>query len=121
MPFVPHSFEPYNADDEPAITVDGKYGRLYINAAMREKLGVLPGTPFKCHVAYDTDTGNIGIALPGQVNVDDEVSPATFDRQRYFASARSFLKKWEVEPGKYVYIERKHGWFVFRRADLLDP
>ncbi|NGQ95471.1 hypothetical protein G3578_09935 [Brevibacillus sp. SYP-B805] len=119
MPFVPHSFEPYNADEEPAITID-KFGRLFINAAMRKKLGFPAGQPFKMHVAFETETGNIGVALPGDVNVPDTVAPANFDKRSY-ASARSFIKKHNVKVGKYVYFDRKHGWYSFRLADAVNP
>jgi len=119
MPFVPHSFEPYNADGEPGLTVD-RQGRLFINSAMRKKLGIPVGARFKAHVAYETETGNIGIALPGDVNVPPTVAPANFDKRSY-ASARSFISKHNVRLGKYVYFDRKHGWYSFRHTDEVNP
>ena len=118
MPFIAYNFRA--GDDLPAITVD-KFGRLYLNAAMREKLGVSAGAPFKCHVAFDPDTGNIGIARPGEVNVGDEVSPATFDGKRYYASVRGFINKYGVRLGKYVYIERQNNWYAFRYSEVDAP
>lgn len=119
MPFIAYNFRA--GDGLPAITVD-KFGRLYLNAIMREKLGVPEGAPFKCHVAFDPDTGNIGIARPGEVNVGDEVSPATFDSKRYYASVRGFINKHGVCLGKYVYIERQNNWYAFRlMADEAPP
>ncbi|QHZ58615.1 hypothetical protein M655_024925 [Brevibacillus sp. NSP2.1] len=119
MPFIPYNFRA--GDELPAITVD-KFGRLYLNAVMREKLGIVSGQPFKCHVAFDPDTGNIGIARPGEVNVGDEVSPASFDGKRYYASVRGFISKHGVRLGKYVYIERQNNWYAFRyQADEAAP
>jgi hypothetical protein len=118
MPFTAYNFRA--GDDMPAITVD-KFGRLYLNAAMREKLGVLEGAPFKCHVGFDEQTGDIGIARPGEVNVGDDVSPATFDGKRYYASVRGFIRKNNVRLGKYVYIERQNNWYVFRHQEADAP
>jgi hypothetical protein len=117
MAFVAHDFR---LGGEPAITID-KQGRLYLNAAMRAKLGVPEGAPFKCHVGYDEDNGNIGIARPGEVNVPDTVVPATFDGKRYYASVRSFIRKRDIKPGRYIYVERVNNWYAFRREDLLNP
>lgn len=118
MPFIPYNFRV--GDDLPAITVD-KFGRLYLNATMRSKFGVAAGMPFKCHVAYDPDTGNIGIARPGEVNVGDDVSPASFDGKRYYASVRGFIRKYGVKLGKYVYIERQNNWYAFRYSETDAP
>lgn len=118
MAFVAYNFRA--GDDMPAITVD-KFGRLYLNAAMREKFGVVDGVPFKCHVAVDVDTGNIGLARPGEVNVGDDVSPATFDGKRYYASVRGFINKYGVKLGKYVYIERQNNWYAFRHQETEAP
>ncbi|WP_025846533.1 hypothetical protein [Brevibacillus agri] len=118
MPFIPYSFRV--GDDLPAITLD-HFGRLYMNAALRKKFGVVKGTPFKAHIAYDPDTGNIGLARPGEVRVSDDVIPATFDRNRYYAVARGFMRKHKPKLGKYVYIERQNNWYAFRHQETEAP
>ncbi|EMT54739.1 hypothetical protein I532_04005 [Brevibacillus borstelensis AK1] len=118
MPFIVYNFR--SGDDLPAITVD-HFGRLYMNSALRKKLGVVKGAPFKAHIAYDPDTGNIGLARPGEVSVGDEVVPATFDRNRYYATVRGFMRRFSPKLGKYVYIERQNNWYAFRHQETEAP
>lgn len=118
MAFIAYNFR--SGDDLPAITVD-HFGRLYMNAALRKKFGVVKGEPFKAHVAFDPVTGNIGLARPGEVNVGDNVAPATFDRNRYYAMARGFMTRHKPKLGKYVYIERQNNWYAFRHQETEAP
>ncbi|MCR8983069.1 hypothetical protein [Brevibacillus laterosporus] len=117
MSFVAHNFA---ESLEAYISVD-KFNRLYLSSALRNKLGIVPGTPFKCHVGYDPKTGNIGIARPGEVSVEDSVQPATFDGKRYYAAVSSFIRKNNVPVGKYLYIERSNNWYAFRHENQEAP
>ncbi|MCR8983090.1 hypothetical protein [Brevibacillus laterosporus] len=117
MSFVAHNFA---ESLEAYISVD-KFNRLYLSSALRNKLGIVPGTPFKCHVGYDPATGNIGIARPGEVSVEDSVQPATFDGKRYYAAVSSFIRKNNVPVGKYLYIERSNNWYAFRHENHEAP
>ncbi len=118
MAFIAYNFR--SGDDLPALTVD-HFGRLYMNAALRKTLGVVKDMPFKAHIAFDPDTGNIGLARPGEVNVGDNVAPATFDRKRYYAGVRGFMRKHKPKLGKYVYIERQNNWYAFRHQETETP
>lgn len=118
MAFIAYNFR--GGDDLPAITID-HFGRLRMNSALRKKLGVVAGTPFKAHVAFDPDTGNIGLARPGEVAVSDDVIPASFDRNRYYAVARGFMTRHKPKLGKYVYIERQNNWYAFRHMETEAP
>lgn len=118
MAFIAYNFR--SGDDLPAITVD-HFGRLYMNAALRKKFGVVKGVPFKAHIAFDPDTGNIGLARPGEVNVSDDVAPATFDKSRYYAGARGFMARHKPKLGKYVYIQRQNNWYAFRHQETEAP
>ncbi|TPG88145.1 hypothetical protein EEL32_10310 [Brevibacillus laterosporus] len=117
MSFVAHNFA---ESLEAYISVD-KFNRLYLSSALRAKLGIVAGTPFKCHVGYDPQTSNIGIARPGEVSVEDSVQPATFDGKRYYASVSSFVRKNNVPVGKYLYIERSNNWYAFRHEEDEAP
>lgn len=119
MAFVFHNAAP--GSGEAYILVD-MFGRMQLSSALRKKLGIVPGAPFKCHLAFDPDTGNIGLARPGEVaGIPESYAPASFDRKRYYASVRSFIKRWHLRPGRYVYIERQHNIYVFRREDVMEP
>lgn len=118
MAFIAYSFR--SGDDLPALTLD-KFGRLQMNAALRKKLGVIKDMPFKAHIAFDPDTGNIGLARPGEVSVADNVAPATFDKSRYYATARGFMSRHQPKLGKYVYIERQNNWYAFRHQETEAP
>lgn len=100
---------------EPALSVD-KSGRLYMNMALRELLGIVPGQPFHALVGYDEDNGNIGLAVPGEIK--DEGKLIVFDRDRYYGYARGFVNKFGIKPGRFVRIPQKwNGWHQFRREE----
>lgn len=102
------------------VTVD-KFGRLYMSSDLATDLGC-KGLPFQAHVAYDATSDSLGLARPGTVNVTGSYAPATFDGKRRYASLRKFLGQFglvtsDMEPIKYVFIEKSNGWYVFRPAD----
>ncbi|QIC06123.1 hypothetical protein GOP56_11175 [Brevibacillus sp. 7WMA2] len=119
MSFVAHNFS-YSESFDSYISLD-KFNRLYLSYGLRNKLGIVPGTPFKCHVGYDPKTGNIGLARPGEISVDDSVQPAIFDSKRYYAAVTSFVRKHNVPVGKYLYIERSNNWYAFRHKEQEEP
>jgi hypothetical protein len=112
-------YNPANSNGDKSITLD-KFGRIYMSAGLRDDLGA-KGVPFKAHLAYDPDTDTIGIARPGTVAGADNVEPITFDAKRSYASVRPFLHKHKLMPSetpiKYVFTERKNGWYSFRLAE----
>lgn len=109
--------------EKPGLTLD-KYFRLYINAAMREKLGIGPDDAFQAYLAFDTDNGNIAIGRVGAVNVREGVRFVTFSPRTYYAYVRGFVKKFNINVSQthhYVYVEKWNGWYVFRCEDLDGP
>lgn len=111
----------YNPQDEygdKSVTID-KFGRIYLSSGMSKDLGA-KGLPFKAHLAFDPDTDTIGIARSGTVAGTDDIAPVTFDAKRSYASVRPFLNKHKLKPegkpNKYVFTEKKNGWYCFRLA-----
>ncbi|WP_232696155.1 hypothetical protein [Brevibacillus daliensis] len=119
MSFIAHNFKEPPAT-EAFVTVD-KFNRLMLSAGLCKKLGIVDGAPFKCHIGYDEANGNIGIARPGEISVDDNVTPATFDGKRHYAGTAVFIRKHNLKLGRYMYIERANGWYAFRHEEDESP
>jgi hypothetical protein len=100
----------------PILTVD-KYARIYINSVARDILNVCLPTFF--YVGYSCSDRVIGIAKPGEVNVDMTCRPVRFDKRSY-ASVSVFLEKYQIdysESKRYVYIgqlDEFPGWHFFQ-------
>lgn len=117
------SFTVYNAkgcrpSHEMAITID-RSGRIYLNRKLQEELDCV-GKPIKLLIAYEADTGRIGLARPEDVEVED-YSPLSFGGERSYASARGFVTRFNIdnrETVRYVFDEvTPEGWMAFRRED----
>ncbi|WNF07458.1 hypothetical protein [Brevibacillus borstelensis] len=118
MPFIVYTGSTHRTV-EPALTVD-KASRIYMNAALRDLLGIPKGQPFHALIGYDESNGNIGLAVPGEVK--DSGKLMVFDRTRYYATAKGFVSKHAIKPGRYVRIPQNwNGWHQFRREDILNP
>ena len=111
-------FIPYNATEgrpraKEALTLDTKE-RFRINRALQERLGCVR-KPIKLHVGFDPQTGRIGLARPGDIQTN--TSPLSFGADAGYASARGFLKQFNIKIDKTVrYIftgEVEGGWMVF--------
>lgn len=117
------SFTVYDAkggrpSNEMAITID-RAGRMYLNRKLQEELDCVD-KPIKLLVAYEADTGRIGIARPEDVKVEN-YSPLSFGGERAYASARGFINRFNIdnrETLKYVFDEiTPEGWMAFKLAE----
>lgn len=113
MGFVPYSAESGRPSNRMTITID-RLGRLYLNKKLQEELGCVDKT-IKLYIAYDPETKRIGLAKPGEIELED-VTPLTFGKDRAYASARGFLSRFQIdhrEARKYVYVGKEGPWMAF--------
>jgi len=110
------------SSDQLCITVDVQ-GRIYLNKGVRVELGT-DGLPIKLYLAYDKVNKRIGLGKPDVVRVTD-ATPFRFSGKRAYASARTFLKYYDLYPNetpeKYVFDGRENGWLTFRKAGYVAP
>lgn len=110
MAFIPYSS---GIKSEPAITVD-KMGRIYLNAALRKKLGC-NDKEIEMYLFFEPETRRIGIAKEGPSNY----KPFKFDNRSY-TQAQDFLNENDIEyrqgAVRYVYDGKFNGILAFRAS-----
>lgn len=111
MPFEIYT-GPERQPNQPYLLVD-KFGRIALNTTLRELLGIPKGSPFHALLGYDPTNGNIGLAVPGEIKEQGRL--VVFDRNRYYATVASFIRKYNIKTGRYYRIPQTwNGWHQFR-------
>lgn len=103
------AFLPFSSDrkfETPFITVD-KYGRICLNAKLREKLGS-DKNEVELFVFYEEETRRFGIKKEYLQGDKQLVKPYKFDKRGY-TDARNLLNEYEIpyEEGAVRYFHQK--------------